>query len=375
MGAGVLLVICAIAAALAAYLALRTSAAAGPSLAQVDTNLRIVGALGALQLVCCLLIWRFFIITRRRFARRLQAATGGMNDRIFLADANGTPRAMLAGGGWVPRQPEDWLEQIHPEDRAHWPMGGATEPQRLEIRLNEGGEWRWHRLRAVPVHDSGGEVCEWVGSLHDIHEQKLASEHRDLVIEELRHRLKNLVTVIDALAKNSRRPKAAEPGVDTYLQRFLGRLHALGAAGDLVLAGNRVSVDAGALIKATLAPFMSENAQRMHVAGPHLLVSEELGAGLGLAVHELATNALKYGALSVPDGEVSFTWAVTPANDVQSIVFEWKEVGGPEPSPPSKPGFGTNVIKHVVVREKSGQVDIGYPPQGLTCRIAFVREL
>jgi two-component sensor histidine kinase len=375
MGAGVLLVVCAAAAVAAIYLAYSTSATIGSSSPQADATLRIVGALGALQVFCCLLIWRFFILTRNRFSRRLQAAAGGLNDRIFLADANGTPLAMLTSGGWTPRPPEDWLDSIHPEDRSHWPMGGAGEPQRMEIRLNEGGEWRWHRLRATPVRDSSGQVCEWMITLHDVHEQRLASEHRDLVIEELRHRLKNLVTVIDALAKNSRRAKGVEPGVETYLQRFLGRLHALGAAGDLVLAGNRVSVDASALIKATLAPFMSENAQRIHVAGPHLLLSEELGAGLGLAVHELATNALKYGALSVPDGHVSFTWSVTPSGDSHSIMFDWKETGGPEPSPPSKPGFGTNVIKHVVVREKAGRVDIDYPPEGLTCRVSFVREI
>ncbi|HKD21059.1 MAG TPA: HWE histidine kinase domain-containing protein [Rhizomicrobium sp.] len=369
-----LLVLCGVAAAAAMYLAFSSNAVVQHSLPQIDTNLRIAGALGAFQVLCCLLIWRFFVITRRRFARRLQAATGGMNDRIFLADANGTPRALLAGAGWIPRAPGDWLETIHPDDRVHWPMGGATEPQRMEIRINDGGEWRWHRLRATPVRDPGGDVHEWMITLHDIHEQKLASEHRDLVIEELRHRLKNLVTVIDALAKNSRRPKTVEPGVETYLQRFLGRLHALGAAGDLVLAGNRISVEAGAIVKATLAPFMSENAQRIYVAGPQLLLTEELGSGLGLAVHELATNALKYGSLSAPDGRVSFTWSVTPAGGAQNVMFEWKETGGPEPTPPAKPGFGTNVIKHVVVREKSGRVDIEYPADGLTCRIAFLRD-
>ena len=374
LGAGALLVVCAVAAAVAIFFALQANVTADQSLPQIVPALRIVAALGAVQVLCCLLIWRFFVLSRHRFGQRIQAVTGGLSDRVFMANAAGAPTAMLVGGGWLPHPAEAWLQSIHPEDRAYWPIAGADEPQRAEVRLkDEQGEWRWHRVRATPIRTSSGQIREWIGTLHDIHEQKLASEHRDLVIEELRHRLKNLVTVIDALAKNSRRPEADEPGVTSFLQRFLGRLHALGAAGDLVLAGNRTAVEANALVKATLAPFISENAQRIHVGGPNIMLSEDFGAGLGLAVHELATNALKYGALSNTDGKVSFTWSVTPEGEMQNIAFEWKELGGPRPEPPAKPGFGTRMIKHVAVREKSGRVDIDYLPDGLSCRIAFVR--
>lgn len=374
LGAGALLLVCALAAAAAILFAFEANVAALQSLPQIVPILRIMAALGAVQVICCLLIWRFFVVSRNRFTQRIQAVTGGLNDSVFMANAAGEPTAMLEGTGWRPHSAESWLHSIHPEDRAYWPIAGANEPQRAEVRLKDGqGEWRWHRVRATPIRDPSGQIREWIGTLHDIHDQKLASEHRDLVIEELRHRLKNLVTVIDALAKNSRRPEELEPGVTPFLQRFLGRLHALGAAGDLVLAGNRVSIEAHALVKATLAPFMSENAQRIQVGGPSIMLSEDFGAGLGLAVHELATNALKYGALSVTEGKVSFTWSVTPEGEAQSISFEWKEAGGPTPKPPAKPGFGTRMIKHVAVREKFGRVDIDYLPDGLQCRIAFVR--
>ena len=366
--------VCAFAAAAAILFAFEANVAAAQSLPQLVPILRIMATLGAIQVICCLLIWRFFVVSRRRFTQRIQAVTGGLNDQVFMANAAGEPTAMLEGTGWRPHSSEAWLQSIHPEDRAYWPIAGADEPQRAEVRLRDAnGDWRWHRVRATPVRNTSGRIREWIGTLHDIHDQKLASEHRDLVIEELRHRLKNLVTVIDALAKNSRRSEDDEPGVAKFLQRFLGRLHALGAAGDLVLAGNRVSIEAHALVKATLAPFMSENAQRISVGGPSIMLSEDFGAGLGLAVHELATNALKYGALSAPEGNVSFTWSVTPEGDMQNIAFEWKEHGGPTPTPPAKPGFGTRMIKHVAVREKSGRVDIDYLPDGLLCRIAFVR--
>jgi two-component sensor histidine kinase len=348
----------------------------GRSLPEIAPLLRFMATLGAIQVVCCLLIWRIFVVSRRRFARRIQAVTDELNDTVFLADVDGTPRAMLAGADWVQHPEESWLQSIHPEDRTLWPPTDPERPHRLELRLmDEYGDWRWHRLRATPVRDPAGVLREWIGTLQDIHEQKLASEHRDLVIEELRHRMKNLVTVIDALAKNSRRSEDEEPGVSSYLQRFLGRLHALGAAGDLVIASNRVSLEASALVEATLAPFMSENAQRIHVAGPRLVLSEDFGAGLGLAVHELATNALKYGALSVSEGKVSLTWSVTPNGNVNAVQFEWKERGGPPPQPPTKPGFGTRMIKHVAVRERSGRVDIDYTPEGLLCRIAYEKDL
>ncbi len=332
--------------------------------------------LAVVQLGCLLLIWRVFVSVRDRFANRLKAVTEGLEDRVFLADAGGTPLSMLTAHGWMSEAAHDWLVSVHPDDRGKWNVEYTTELQHIELRLKDpDGNWRWHRLRATPVRDAKGAVREWVGTLHDIHDQKNASEHRDLVIGELRHRLKNLVAVIDALAKNSRLRNGGEPGVESFLQRFLGRLHALGAAGDLVLAGGQGTIEVAPLIQATLAPFSNDSGKaRIRASGPNLTVSEELGAGLGLAVHELATNALKYGALSVPDGSVSLTWSTARVNGSEEVVFEWKERGGPAPVAPARPGFGTRMIKNVVAREKSGQVDMQYRPEGVHCRIAFARR-
>jgi hypothetical protein len=219
LGAGALLLVCALAAAAAILFAFEANVAALQSLPQIVPILRIMAALGAVQVICCLLIWRFFVVSRRRFTQRIQAVTGGLNDSVFMANAAGEPTAMLEGTGWRPHSSEGWLRSIHPEDRAYWPIAGANEPQRAEVRLKDAqGDWRWHRVRATPIRNSSGQINEWIGTLHDIHDQKLASEHRDLVIEELRHRLKNLVTVIDALAKNSRRPEADEPGVTAFMR-------------------------------------------------------------------------------------------------------------------------------------------------------------
>jgi two-component sensor histidine kinase len=179
--------------------------------------------------------------------------------------------------------------------------------------------------------------------------------------------------VIDALAKNSRRRAESTSDVEEFLKRFLGRLHALAAAIDLLLATNHQAIDAHAVVRATLVPFDEEKSSRIRIGGPDLQLSEDLGGGLALAVHELATNALKYGALSVTGGTISLTWTVTPRDDGDEVVFEWQERGGPVPEPPTREGFGNRVIKSVTSREKTGSVRIEYKPEGVTCRIAYVK--
>ena len=113
---------------------------------------------------------------------------------------------------------------------------------------------------------------------------------------------------------------------------------------------------------------------RLRFDGPVLELSEQMGGALALAVHELATNALKYGALSVPSGSVTFTWTTTPRDGGTHVVFLWKEDGGPPPSPPVRDGFGHRMIRSVTAREAQGEVSIDHPPDGLVCRIAFLRK-
>ena len=267
-------------------------------------------------------------------------------------------------------------DTIHPEDRRHWPAIEAEGPQRIELRLKQpDGEWRWHRLRAAPILRDDDSVEEWIGTIHDIHEQKLSLEHRELVIGELRHRLKNLLTVIDALAKNSRKADSEEQGVEIFLQRFLGRLHALGTAGDLVLAGDRVSVDADTLLRTTLSPFASDihpaSASRDRVCGSR---KRPPAASASPSTNSPPTLS-NMARLSAPAGRVELTWTVAPAEGgATRIAIQWKELGGPEPKAPEKPGFGTRMIKVVAAREKGSKAEIDYAPQGLICRIAFTLD-
>jgi two-component sensor histidine kinase len=129
-----------------------------------------------------------------------------------------------------------------------------------------------------------------------------------------------------------------------------------------------------ALAAATLAPFGDIGSSRIKFAGPKITLSEGTGGALALGIHELVTNAIKYGALSVPDGTVTFTWNVEEVGDDNRVVMDWVERGGPVPTPPERDGFGARVIKFSASRERNGKVDTHYDPEGFSCRISFLRS-
>lgn len=325
---------------------------------------------------------RTMLLDREIIRHRLLKLVDASQGFAFITDARGHPLEAhprwiaLTGMTWEEYRGHGWIDAIHPDDRDQLPLQGPPNEgtaYRLELRIREGatGEWRWHRLRTLPMRGPDGEIREWIGTLDDIHDGKAEAERREIVVSELRHRLKNLMAIVEALAKYSAPRPGTDAGVDNFLKRFTGRLRALTAASDLVLAGQHGAINADAVIRATLAPFMSDQVPRIFIEGPEILLSEQFGGGLALAVHELATNAIKYGALSVPQGAVSLAWTVEQVPQGERVAFDWKERGGPAPQKPSRDGFGTRMIRAVTARENAGSVSIDYEPDGLRCRISF----
>jgi len=319
----------------------------------------------------------------RSWSLRYRRLLSAMSSAITVLDAEGRIRqpqpefGRLIGMAWPDYAGHRWAQAIHPDDRALLtpprPFKDVAR-QRAEIRVRDPrtGDWHWYLSRAVPLLNDDGEVEEWISILTDIHERKLAAEQQSLAMGEARHRLKNLMAIIESLVSASR-PRPPDPGVELFQQKFLGRLRALSAASDLALASNYTEMDANDVVAATLEPFLEADSSRLSFGGPKLMLSQATGGPLALGVHELATNAIKHGALSVPDGRVAFTWTVVPDGENRRVNMVWRESGGPPPCTPAREGYGARVIRFIASREQNGAVTMEYPPDGFVCRIAFTQ--
>jgi two-component sensor histidine kinase len=194
----------------------------------------------------------------------------------------------------------------------------------------------------------------------DITERKEHEERERLLVREMNHRVKNVLTVVDAIAHRT----AAENPED-FAERFSERIRALSANQDLLFRNERKGVDVEDLVRAQLAHFADLIGSRIIVDGPKLRFNTVGAQTVGLVIHELATNAGKYGALSTDRGRVDICWAV----EGETFTIGWTERGGPHVSAPKRRGFGTTVTKIMAERSVSGAVDLDHAPSGLTWRL------
>lgn len=344
--------------------------------------------LGLWALVASILVWLCYFLRQSlqdlsRNELRYRKLAEVSSDIVWITDKDGHSHAAneafshVTGLTWPDTGGHRWLKAIHEEDRsAIAPKSERGEDfHQVEFRLwnDTAQEWRWYRSRAVAIKTSHGEILEWITAMRDVHQPKLARERTAIIVGESRHRLKNLVAIIEAIATGSQRKSdKANPETVAFLDRFVGRLRALGAAADLALAGQHQIMDLRDVVKATLAPFM-EDGGKIKMSGSSLVISQETGGSVALAIHELATNAIKYGALSVPSGIVTVSWSDVPQEDKQKVTLCWKESRGPSVSAPSKEGYGSRVIRAAASREVDGRVAIEYQPDGLYCELSFAQ--
>src|SRR5262249_34683419 len=195
-------------------------------------------------------------------------------------------------------------------------------------------------------------------------------QHKELLADEMRHRARNLVAIVQAIARMSR-PKG-QPEANKYIDVFMGRLMTLLNTGGIVLSSTARTAGLRAILEATLAPFGSDDIRsRISIDGPDIMLSEHTAGGLALAFHELTTNAIKYGALSAETGRISIAWSLVPGEQGQSFLMHWSETGGPAVKPPAQEGFGGAVIRQSIARERNPKIQLDYLPEGLSCRFEF----
>ncbi|HEX3666799.1 MAG TPA: PAS domain S-box protein [Rhizomicrobium sp.] len=227
-------------------------------------------------------------------------------------------------------------------------------------------------LTVSPLRDSSGVIIGASKVARDIGERKRAAEQQELLLGEMQHRTKNLLAVIEAIARQSW-PRD-EPAVDAYLNDLMARLRALFSSSELIIASSARRPSILDIARASLAPFMtSGRPDAIALGGSNIFIPETTAVGLALAFHELATNALKYGALKSPRGRVSLTCRAETLDDSARVYVAWKETGGEtKQEAPTRTGFGTRVIEAAMNSERDGTVNMNFEPDGFHCCFQFV---
>jgi PAS domain S-box-containing protein len=262
---------------------------------------------------------------------------------------------------------EDLKKLVHPDDAERFwadrevalhPSAPQRPSHQYRVQRRD-GEVRWvevqrlvqfegarHRRRAVGV----------VATVQDISERKEHEERLNLLMREVNHRARNMLSVVDAIAHQT----VADGG------RFSERIEALAAHQDLLVRSEWKGVEIEDLARAQLAHFAALIGSRIAMQGPKLLLNPASAQAIGLALHELATNAAKYGALTTDEGRVDVGWAT----EGDAFTMNWTERGGPPVFAPERRGFGTKLMKEMAERSLDGEVDLDYPPSGATWRLA-----
>jgi len=268
----------------------------------------------------------------------------------------------------------DVRSRYHPEDEAEIYERSARELADtrcslftwvMRIRLPD-GEVRWVEGRGEYVRDEAGVVRRSRGVVMDITERKRWEEHQRLLVNELNHRVKNTLAVVQALARQTFRG-SNDP--ETAVRSFEARLGALSAAHNLLTRQNWEKATLSEIVDTAVQATAGSNDRRIHWSGADLHLAPQTAVSLALAVHELCTNAIKYGALSNDDGRVEVEWSTASDTAGRSFTFEWREIGGPPVSPPNRRGFGTRMIERGLAGELDGEVFLQFEPDGVLCRI------
>lgn len=265
----------------------------------------------------------------------------------------------------------DWESAFHPADRDRawelWRRSLATgEPYEIEYRLrHSSGEYRWVLGRATPMRDLDGRIVRWIGTCTDIHDAKRQSEQIEILSRELSHRIKNIFAVIGSLISLSARQA---PDHKPFAAKIRQRIAALARAHEFVRPHSEQSRQVGravtlhALIEEILSPYPAYEAGKIVISGEDVGVDDRSATPLALLIHELATNATKYGALNTGVGQVKLTTAVHD----EHLVLTWSESGGPRiAGTPENSGFGTVLSELSIEGQLGGRLIREWLPEGL----------
>lgn len=262
-----------------------------------------------------------------------------------------------------------WAEGVHPDDydrcvATYVSAFDARQPFSMQYRLRRhDGEFRWLLDNGAP-YQRNGEFAGYFGSCVDVTEHKRIEEHQRLLIDELNHRVKNTLSIVQSVARQSFKADSA-PMVS--LEAFEGRLQALARAHGLPAKESWETVPLIDLVRDAVAACSPEPG-RIGISGPALRIAPQAAVSLSIAFHELATNAVKYGSLSNDTGRIMIEWQIA-GSDMPLLHFGWREDGGPPVTLPTRRGFGKVMLERALVRELGGKVQLEFPPSGAIFQI------
>lgn len=261
-------------------------------------------------------------------------------------------------------------EFVHPDDR-HLLATGSTQPLEdlvgyTEYRIvrQDDRQIRWLARRAEIIRDASGVPSRIVGAAYDITDRKRMEEHRQVLMQELAHRVKNTLAMVQAIATQTLR---SAPSLEAAGAIFNERLTALARANDTLLQESWASASIGVIVEGIVQSHNDHG--RIFVSGPDVRLGPKAALALSLTLHELSTNAAKYGALSVDSGRVEITWEVTGEGDAACLRFRWQESGGPVVKAPERKGFGSRLIEQSLAGSLGDKARISYEPTGVVWMI------
>jgi len=312
----------------------------------------------------------------RKSEEQLRAYLAASFDVVYRMNADWTVMRQLEGKEFISNTSEPnsmWLDKyIYPDDQTrllHAIQQAIRTKSVFELEhrvLRPDGTVGWALSRASPLLDEKGEIVEWLGTAANVTARKLYDERQTLLLNELNHRVKNTLASVQSIAMQTLRdaPTKAEGW-----QALQARLLALASAHDVLTRGHWEGADIYEVIQGSLAAYRTnDQATRLKLTGPNIRLLPRAALALSLALHELATNAGKYGALSIDSGRVDVDWTVT--NEPPAFSLRWAESGGPLVKMPERRGFGSRLIERGLAHDLDGDIRLEFKPAGVTCTIA-----
>jgi PAS domain S-box-containing protein len=267
-----------------------------------------------------------------------------------------------------------WMDVINPDDRPvalkSWRNAQREGVVDFESRLYRAsdGAYIWHRVRGTAVRDANGEIVEWIGTSTDIHEFKDMQQLQNVLLGELQHRTRNLLAVVQAVSGKTMRRSAT---LQEFATKFDSRLSALSRMQGLLARNNTDMLDLRQLVELELDSHLDPTHGKVEIAGPTVRVGASSGRTLILALHELAANAVRHGALGQPEGKLEIGWEVADRDGARQLSFQWRETGVVMPQGAENDGFGfgREILERALPYDLNASTQFHFGSDGVRCNI------